>query len=139
MIGNPMSDTLGTITSRDSQALHTATLSPEMDERAKRTHAFLIKYYGTGIAKPLWEPLGTITTRDRFALVEVQGVPHAIVDIGMRMIQPDELYLAQGFPAEYRYAEDAQGVKFTKGEQIAAVGNSVCPDVARQLVAAQRH
>ena len=44
------------------------------------------------------EPLHTITTRDRFGLVTIHGQDYKIVDIGMRMLQPHELFVAQGFP-----------------------------------------
>lgn len=75
-------------------------------------------------------PLHTITTRDRFALVTVDGVDYEIVDIGMRMLDPRELWRAQGFPEGL----DVSG--FTKSQQIELCGNSVCPPVAEALVRA---
>lgn len=59
-----------------------------------------------------------------------------IVDIGMRMLTPRELYNAQGFPGDYRIDEDADGNSFPKSVQVSCVGNSVSPPVARALVAA---
>lgn len=40
-----------------------------------------------------------MTTNDRFGLVTIDGTDYQIVDIGMRMLQPHELYAAQGFPS----------------------------------------
>jgi hypothetical protein len=39
----------------------------------------------------------------------VEGEPYAIADIGMRMLQPRELYRAQGFPDTYRIDQGADG------------------------------
>ncbi|MGT0150095.1 hypothetical protein ACT691_13535 [Vibrio metschnikovii] len=50
--------------------------------------AFLIKYYGTSFGEDLQSPLGTVTTKDRFGLVTVRGEQYQIVDIGMRMLEP---------------------------------------------------
>lgn len=100
--------------------------------------AFMAKYYGQGEGQAADEPLHTITTRDRFGLVTVQigGEPWVIVDIGMRMLTPRELFTAQGFPASYRIDADADGLPFTKSVQTRCVGNSVCPDIAKAIVAA---
>lgn len=75
------------------------------------------------------DPSPTITTKDRLALVTVtiKGTPYVIVDICLRMLQPAELYRAQGFPAGYRINEGADGRKFTKTEQVHMCGNSVSP------------
>lgn len=68
--------------------------------------------------------------------VEVDGQPYVIVDIAMRMLQPRELYRAQGFPDSYRIARGADGERFTKTTQVRLVGNSVSPPQAAALVAA---
>lgn len=39
---------------------------------------------------------------------------YRIVDIGMRMLQPHELYRAQGFPEWYIIDRDYRGVKYAK-------------------------
>lgn len=98
--------------------------------------AFLLKYYGTDSTIPCSEPLHTVTTRDRFGLVTVRGEDYQIVDIGMRMLEPHELFAAQGFPADYVIAHDANGKKFTKTAQVARCGNAVCPPLAAALVRA---
>ena len=63
--------------------------------------AFLIKYYGEGTGQDIKNPLDTITSRDRFGLVTIAGVDYQIVDIGLRMLEPKELYGCQGFPDDY--------------------------------------
>lgn len=98
--------------------------------------AFLLKYYGTDSTIPCSEPLHTVTTRDRFGLVTVHGEDYQIVDIGMRMLEPHELFAAQGFPADYVIANDTNGKKFTKTAQVARCGNAVCPPLAAALVRA---
>lgn len=105
--------------------------------------AFLLKYYSGGEKaseaqqQSLFAPLHTVTTKARFGLVTVHGEQYEIVDIGMRMLQPHELFAAQGFPATYDITcESTRGRPLTKTEQTALAGNSVCPDVARALVAA---
>ena len=74
------------------------------------------------------EPAPTITTRDRLALVTVtiKGTPYVIVDICLRMLQPAELYKAQGFTSDYIIAH-GDGKPFTKTQQVHMCGNSVSP------------
>jgi DNA (cytosine-5)-methyltransferase 1 len=99
--------------------------------------AFLMKYYGNekeGI--DLLGPLHTVTTRDRFGLVTVKGEQYQIVDLGMRMLAPRELFRAQGFPENYIIDRDARGKAITKTAQVARCGNSVCPPMAEALVRA---
>lgn len=98
--------------------------------------AFLLKYYGTDSTIPCSEPLHTVTTRDRFGLVTVRSEDYQIVDIGMRMLEPHELFAAQGFPADYVIDHDATGKKFTKTAQVARCGNSVPPPMSAALVRA---
>ncbi|WP_224552898.1 DNA cytosine methyltransferase [Pectobacterium versatile] len=99
--------------------------------------AFLLKYYGNekeGVS--LNDPLHTVTTNDRFGLVTVEGIDYQIVDIGMRMLQPHELYAAQGFPDWYIIDQDYRGVKYAKDKQVARCGNAVPPPFAEALVRA---
>ena len=99
--------------------------------------AFLIKYYGNEQdGHGLDSPLGTVTVQDRFGLVTVmiEGEEYVIVDIGMRMLTPRELFNAQGFPADYQIETDAHGKPITKTAQVAKCGNSVCPPMAEALV-----
>lgn len=99
--------------------------------------AFLMKYYSAGGQwQSLNEPLHTVPTKARMGLVLVHGEPYQIVDIGMRMLEPHELFAAQGFPSNYIIDRDAHNNKFTKTAQVAKCGNSVCPAVAAALVRA---
>lgn len=98
--------------------------------------ALLLKYYGTDQDPQLGEPLHTITTKDRFGLVTVAGEEYFIADIGMRMLQPRELYRAQGFPDTYVIDRGADGRQLPKHAQVRMCGNSVCPPLARAIVAA---
>jgi DNA (cytosine-5)-methyltransferase 1 len=93
--------------------------------------AFLTKFYGNATGSDPRDPMHTVTSRDRFGLVTVNiaGEPWAIIDLGMRMLQPRELALAQGFPEAYVLTGSAR-------EQTARIGNSVCPPVAAAVVAA---
>ncbi|WP_434340224.1 DNA cytosine methyltransferase [Motilimonas cestriensis] len=98
--------------------------------------AFLVEYYGTGNAHRCDKPLHTITTKDRFGIVTVKGEHYQIIDIGMRMLEPHELFAAQGFPSDYIISHDSAGNKITKASQVARCGNSVCPSLAKALVEA---
>ncbi|KPA95400.1 DNA cytosine methyltransferase [Pseudomonas asplenii] len=104
-------------------------LSPEHEAGALQVAAFLIRYYGTENMSSCDDPLATVTTKDRLALVTVyvKGTPYVIVDICLRMLQPPELYRAQGFPAGYIIDKGADGKSFTKTEQVHMCGNSVSP------------
>ena len=96
--------------------------------------AFLVEYYGSGNAHRCDKPLHTVTTRDRFGLVTIKGEDYQIIDIGMRMLEPHELFAAQGFPDSYLISHDCSGKKLSKAKQVARCGNAVCPPVAQALV-----
>ncbi len=88
------------------------------EQRAAQVLAFLREYCGV----------------DSDGLVTVDGVVYRIVDIGMRMLQPAELYRAQGFPEWYIIDQDYRGVKYAKDKQVARCGNAVPPPFAEALV-----
>lgn len=67
-------------------------------------------------------------------LVHIDGIPYQIVDIGMRMLQPHELYKAQGFPDGYVIDRDYRGNRYAKDKQVARCGNAVPPPFAQALV-----
>lgn len=98
--------------------------------------AFLIKYYGEGTGQDTKEPLDTITSRDRFGLVTINGVDYQIVDIGLRMLEPRELYGCQGFPDDYIIDHDYTGKTYPRSEQVRRCGNAVCPPIPAALVKA---
>lgn len=91
--------------------------------------AFLVKYYGCGDAQSINDPMHTITTKDRFGLVMVHGQAYQIVDIGLRMLTPEELMKAHDFPDHYVYVG-------TKTSMVERIGNSVPPTMAKVLVQA---
>lgn len=145
---------LGTVTGIDHNSLVTAhimTMRKNMDGQPvdkplstvscsgahhAEVQAFLVKYFSTGAAKSVNEPLDTITTKDRFALVTIHGEEYIITDIKMRMLQPRELFNAQGFPEDYIIDRDADGHPYTKTKQVARCGNAVTPQVPAALVKA---
>ena len=98
--------------------------------------AFLVKYYSGDNAAPCDKPAPTITTKDRMGLVTVHGQDYQIVDIGLRMLTPRELFDAQGFPDDYVIDVDADGNEYPKSEQVNKCGNSVCPPIPMALVRA---
>ena len=98
--------------------------------------AFLIKYYGQGTGQDVKEPLDTVTSRDRFGLVTINGTDYKIVDIGLRMLGPKELYGCQGFPDDYIIDRDYTGKKYPRSEQVRRCGNAVCPPIPAALVKA---
>ncbi|MDY0208088.1 MAG: DNA cytosine methyltransferase [Pseudomonas sp.] len=122
---------ISTITASGSHhALLECTLSKSSKAGALRCAAFLTTYYGSGEnVQALNAPMRTITTKDRLALVTVmiKGSPFLIVDISLRMLQPHELYAAQGFPSNYIISTGHDGRTFTKTEQVHMCGNSVSP------------
>lgn len=145
---------LGTVVSSGKHAIAAATMvqfnnncdgldvrKPLPTITAQSTHfaevrAMLIKYYGTGEGQAVTRPLDTITAKDRFGLVTVAGVDYQIVDIGLRMLTPRELYNAQGFPPDYEIETDCYGNAYPKKEQVARCGNAVPPAFATALVRA---
>lgn len=151
--GDDLNNPLPTVTTVDHNALITShmiklrgtNLGFPMDEPAHtitagglhlgEVRAFFIKYYGNeqdGVACN--EPLHTITTNDRFGLVMIKGEPYQIIDIGMRMLEPHELFACQGFTPDY-IINNYNG-KSTKKQQVARVGNSVPPQFAEALTRA---
>lgn len=132
--GNDVAGPVGTLTARDHTSLVEVGLG---EDRSDDVQAFLVKYYGNeSEAHSLADPLGTVTTKDRFGLVYVEGRPYRIVDIGMRMLAPRELFNAQGFPPGYIIDPLVNGRPLTKTAQVRAVGNSVCPPIAAAIVRA---
>lgn len=156
VVGSDLADPMATVTSVDHHSLVTAHMvtidnqsstgghapvteplkTTVTENRHALVHAFMVKYYGTDQDPQLGEPLHTVTTKDRFGLVMVKGGPYAIVDIGLRMLTPRELYRAQGFPDSYRIDTGAAGEPITKTAQVRMCGNSVCPPLAKAIVAA---
>ena len=152
--GSKANAPLGTITAVDHNSVCAATMiqfnnhcdgvdirHPMPTITAQSIHfaevrAMLIKYYGTGEGQLVTRPLDTVTAKDRFGLVTVAGVDYQIVDIGLRMLTPRELYNAQGFPEDYEIEIDCYGNALPKKKQVEHCGNSVPPAFATALVRA---
>jgi len=109
VVGHDVARPLGTVTATDHHAL---------------TSAFLMKYCANSTGQD-----------EHFGIVTIAGQDYVIVDIGMRMLQPRELFSAQGFPFGYVLDPEFKGKPITKTQQITLAGNSVCPQVAAALVA----
>lgn len=132
--GASLARPLSTVTARDHHALVTAAVT---GSRAAEVRAFLTKFYGTSTGQALQLPLPTVTAGgEHLGIVTVRGERFEIADIGMRLLQPHELAAAQGFPSTYRLDRGAEGQAITKTAQVRLVGNSVCPDIAEAIVAA---
>ncbi len=154
VIGTDLRKPLGTVTTVDHHSLVTAHIQRDFGNsvgsdireplgtitaggggKAAMVHAFLMKYYSEGGQwQALKEPLHTIPTKDRLGLVMVKGEPYQIVDIGMRMLQPHELFMGQGFPADYIHTHIFDGTRLTKADQVKMCGNSVSPYPCKALV-----
>lgn len=120
--GASLTEPMHTVTTQDHHAL---------------VCAFLTKYYGEGGQdQGLGDPLHTIPTVDRFGLVTVEQQQYRIADIGMRMLEPRELYRAQGFPESYQIAPVINGKPLPKRAQVRMCGNSVSPPLAAALARA---
>lgn len=115
------------------EPLHTITAG---DGHFGEVRAFLTKYYGSGTGQRVKDPLDTITAQDRFGLVTIYGTEYQIVDIGLRMLEPKELYGCQGFPEDYIIDHDYTGETYPRSEQVRRCGNAVCPPIPTALVRA---
>ena len=155
VVGQIPDQPIGTVTSKDHHSLVTAFLShqyssntcggqgspnqPMKTVTASGQHhalvkAFLTKFYGQGTGSSLKDPAPTTTQCNHVGLVTVEGTEYIITDIGLRMLQPPELFAAQGFPSWYRIKPEVRGKPMTKTDQVRMVGNSVCPPLAAAIV-----
>ena len=152
--GESLEKSLPTVTSWDHNSVVTANLiqmNNHCDGRDVRdpiptitagdghfgeVRAFLIKYYGDATGQDIEKPLDTVTAKDRFGLVTIEGVDYQIVDIGLRMLEPKELYGCQGFPDDYIIDHDYTGKTYPRSEQVKRCGNAVCPPIPAALVKA---
>ena len=122
--GQPVTDPMATIS---AQGTHLAEV-----------RAFLVAYYGNDRdGSTLDEPLRTATGNGHFGLVTIHGEQYAIVDIGLRMLTPRELFRAQGFPDSYKIDPIFRGKPLTKSAQVRMCGNSVCPPNAAAVIRSQ--
>ena len=94
-------------------------------------------YHWQEVRKLLNEYANYQIEENEILIIEINGVPHFIGDVGMRMLKAEELKLAQGFPVDYVIdIERHIGKKYCEAKQIARLGNAVCPPVATALIRA---
>lgn len=158
VVGSDIQEPVHTVTAKDHNSLVVSHLSKMKNNcvgqgvdtpihamttvnQFAEVRAFLTAFYGNEKdGNSVNAPLRTIPTKDRFGLVQIAGQDYQIADIGFRMLQPVELFKAQGFPDSYVFDrgldEHGAHVKLTKTEQTRMVGNSVCPQLSRALVMA---
>lgn len=111
-----------------------AGIDEETAQKCTWVSQFITEYYGCGTGQGLKEPLHTIVAKDRFALITLTGNEYVLLDIFLRMLKPEELKLGQGFPEDYIIDRDYNGNKYPVCKQVARIGNSVVPVVAKKLV-----
>lgn len=109
--------------------LRAPEFSPEHEAKARKVADFLR-------AHDAWDG-------GEFVTLEIDGETFVIVDIGMRMLSPRELFNAQGFPLDYviegvwaQNGDEWTWKPFSKSVQVSCCGNSVCPDLAEALAGA---
>lgn len=113
-----------------------AGIDEETTQKCTWVSQFIMEYYGCGIGQGMKEPIHTIVTKERFALITVLGDEYVILDIFLRMLKPEELKLGQGFPEDYIIDRDYNGNRYPVSKQVARIGNSVVPVMAKKLVEA---
>lgn len=103
-----------------------------------------IRKYSAGCSFGYWSKVRELLNRyteweladDEILIFNIKGVEYYISDIGLRMLQPKELYRAQGFPDDYIIDHDYTGKSYPKSKQVARCGNAVPPAFAKALVEA---
>lgn len=117
-----------------AEDLINAGVPEETAQKCTWVSEFIMEYYGAGTGQEADSPLHTIVTKDRFALITVLGDKYVLLDIFLRMLTPEELKRAQGFPADYIIDRDISYKTYPIKEQVARIGNSVVPIMAQKLV-----
>ncbi len=147
-VGQPVTEPVHTITASPGhfgsvsvlaagwENLRAAGIDRETAQKCTWVSQFIMEYYGCGTGQEIDSPLHTIVTKDRFALVTILGNEYVILDILLRMLNPEELKLGQGFPADYIIDRDIDYRPYPQKEQVARIGNSVVPVMAKKLVEA---
>lgn len=103
-----------------------------------------IKKYSVGCNLGYWCEIRELLNKytdwnladDEILIFNIDGMEYFISDIGLRMLQPKELYKAQGFPDDYIIDHDYTGKTYPKSKQVARCGNAVPPAFAKALVQA---
>lgn len=136
-IGQDLQDPAATVTTRDRMAVVEARPVGDHAQEVRE----LLRWHRRSKADKAWryrcDDFDGLFD-DAFAgQVCLEGGVYYIADIGLRMFQPRELYLAQGFPPTYIIGDDpSQGLSLTKADQVHMCGNSVSPEPMAALVRA---
>lgn len=140
MVGHDARSSLSTIVSRGTTQrlvdVRLEAIGAPAGTRRRQVLEFLWAHAGEPTEAEWADPTGTVEARLKFGLVVVQGLVFEIADIGMRMLTVRELFNAQGFPPTYIIDRGPRGERITTTAATLMAGNSVCPDVARELAAA---
>ncbi|MCO1599859.1 DNA cytosine methyltransferase [Desulfosporosinus nitroreducens] len=115
-----LKEPLPTITTSPGHFAEIKTVLTKIDSdqdlgRWPEVREMLNKYCGYNIAS------------DEILLLKINGELYFISDIGMRMLEPRELFNAQSFSPDYIIDRDINGKKLSKATQVAKCGNSVPP------------
>ncbi|MDY0210214.1 MAG: DNA cytosine methyltransferase [Acholeplasma sp.] len=113
---------LHTVTSKDKHAMVSVKMEQKID----------LKYWNL-IRDMLNKYANYNLNDDEVLLIKIDDKYVAMTDIFMRMLEPKELYLAQGFPEDYNYTCNGQ---MTRTQQVAKCGNSVSPSLSYALAKA---
>lgn len=127
--GQSMTEPLRTVTAADGQFAEVRTVIARAGNGISLGHwpevrAMLNQYCGYGLGD------------DELLLIRISGGWYFISDVGLRMLTPRELARAMGFPDDYVIERFADGTPVPRSQQVAKIGNAVCPRVAEALVRA---
>lgn len=125
--GQPLDKPLTTITSHASHHAEIKTYLTKLTGNEENLGCW------DEVRKMLNEYAGYDIKDNEILIMEIDKIQYFISDIAMRMLEPKELARAQGFPPDYVLQVDES---YTKSDQIARIGNSVCPVMAEVLVRA---
>lgn len=115
----------------ETENQYESTLTEEQRYQAWWTARFIEDYTDRQPETCGWVPV----ERPPYRVVTDEYV---LVDIGLRMLEPHELFRANGFPDDYIHDRDRHGKPFSKAAQIAACGNSVPPALPLAIAKANR-
>lgn len=106
-------------------------LTAEQQAGARKVYAFLREHLGAQLDPHADHDRGLV-------LVHLSGEAYVITDIGMRMLEPRELYRAQGFPETYQIEfmtrnKKGKAVPLSKRAQVRMCGNAVPPPFSRAI------
>ena len=128
-IGQEIDQPLRTVVSKDRFVVVSVTIAKVYNPRGlgnwPKIRELLNKYCGYDLAN------------NEILLLEIDGLRYFIYDLGMRMLEPRELYNAQGFRPDYIIDfKKPNGKPYSKASQVARCGNAVPPPFAKALAMA---